>query len=124
MSWEGYAQLICEKGHYWQGDADWWDGPPPSCSCGAQTVWWNIVDDTNCDAWGKVDIKVKTPAKGCTCKECGRTHTAVETTYEVPTKYGNRWNEQTQEWDHLGVCSRHWETADDGSHQWVDGKED
>lgn len=71
MSFEGYYQVLCKNGHYWE-DAYCYhvhspgEEPCPACDpeewrcddCGAKRAWINTVDDTNCDDYGKVELTV------------------------------------------------------------------
>lgn len=66
MSYEGYEQLLCKNGHYHTADCrDDGMSRDPNCipfnsvkcpDCGAEFVWMNSVDDTNCDEQGYIDI--------------------------------------------------------------------
>lgn len=97
MSYEGYEQGLCAKGHYHHWDCN--DVAPKKClhkGCKEKIVWWNAVDLTN----GSYDLKGKTRIdnfvrlktkhqKICKCKECGNVHN-IETTYYIPKKKGHR----------------------------------
>lgn len=51
MSYEGYEQHICENGHRF----DIYNDESPKCyHCGAASVWYNSVDDTNCAQEGYI----------------------------------------------------------------------
>ena len=96
MSYEGYTQVLCEKGHYTSYDAyndisgnkDW------KCPvCKAKLAWYNLVDLTNgsFDDKGKridglVILKIDKPAKLCKCKDCGNEHMITEPTFKIPKK--------------------------------------
>ena len=46
MSYEGYSEWLCEKGHYQTSDA--YEDDPTTCrKCGAKLVWSHAVDQTN-----------------------------------------------------------------------------
>lgn len=85
MSFEGYYQLICENGHYYQ-EGLYGEEDNALCSiCGAKAVWWNLVDITNGshDEDGKqidgyVNLKVKDKK---VCEHCNST---LELIYEIP----------------------------------------
>jgi len=89
MSFEGYQQMLCKNGHQIIDNADA-DASKVKCYfCKAPIVWWNIVDDTNCDQYGLVKLKVKTKEIKCTCKECGNIHIKVPVTYYIPKSKGH-----------------------------------
>lgn len=55
MSYEGYEQHICANGHlFYNYDIYYFEGPTIVCHCGADSVWQNSVDDTNCDENGYI----------------------------------------------------------------------
>lgn len=89
MSYEGRIQRICAEGHYDVLGAPYDFGQTlEPCLCGAETVWTNEIDDTNCDAYGKIDMeqfKIACAVK-CTCKECGDVHVVQRAKYRVPSK--------------------------------------
>jgi len=95
MSYEGYEQHICEKGHHFDTPAAYaMEDEKVECSCGASSVWCNSVDDTNCDEQGVI------PAAGWetlkltdeVVKTCslGFKHVVQEATYRVPTEAEHR----------------------------------
>lgn len=46
MSYEGYDEYLCERGHYSQTDA--YDEKLETCPvCGARLAYWSSVDETN-----------------------------------------------------------------------------
>ncbi|RLG37460.1 MAG: hypothetical protein DRO01_07150 [Thermoproteota archaeon] len=50
MSFEGYYQILCERGHYWTEDVYLVDDPVSELrcpKCGGRVVWYNLVDVTN-----------------------------------------------------------------------------
>ena len=60
MSFEGYEQVICANGHLSIRDVFWhfdgnerWECP----DCGAQTAWVNVVDETNGDEYGFIEME-------------------------------------------------------------------
>ena len=70
MSYEGYTQLMCTKGHL--DSRDHLDDSPLVCECGEPFVWRNEVDETNGDNL----VDVATPKKIVeavydTCTHCG-----------------------------------------------------
>jgi len=89
MSYEGREIHICEKGHLVFVECEYGlDLPGPCHRCGAKTLWWRPIDDTNCEAFGDFPIgffKVKTGEVTETCPTCDHTKVLYETTYEIPT---------------------------------------
>ena len=84
MSYEGYTQSLCEKGHL--SCFDCWDDQE-KCRCGEKIVWRNNVDQTNGDGEEFViDMSkyVKTPRKTETCQCCGAVKVLEEETYSIP----------------------------------------
>ena len=79
MSFEGFYQVLCVDGHYHEIDAhdlsqrlacDYLiEGKP----CGAMTTWQNLVDDTNCDRDGYVEMVELTPSIFRVC-DLGHSH--------------------------------------------------
>ena len=80
MSYEGYSQYLCKKGHYWEEDCLYSDYEEVICPhCGGKPVWENMVDTTN-DAGNPVKLK-KLSEERCPC--CG---VVKETIYKIPKK--------------------------------------
>ncbi|KKM81994.1 hypothetical protein LCGC14_1324030 [marine sediment metagenome] len=85
MSYEGYSQHICANGHQFDNDCY---ADHNKCHCGADSVFCNMVDDTNYYQdgiipdweWKKLEL---TPAK---VEECnlGHKHLVEFPTYKVP----------------------------------------
>jgi hypothetical protein len=111
MSFEGYYQVLCEKGHL--TDIDCYKEPilskelyPPfikpeeaklwTCRCGSRAAWWNLVDVTN----GSFDIDgIRIDGyiylqKNSVVRKCGtcggNIQGAEEPTYKMPQKGGHR----------------------------------
>jgi len=96
MSYEGYTQLLCAKGH--QDCVDCYEDEPKTCrkkGCKEPIVWRNSVDVTNGSYDGKkridgyIELK-KNPVKKCKCDKCGNEHFAKEITYKIPAKRKER----------------------------------
>ena len=92
MSYEGYEQHICEGGHKFTLDSYYaYDTSPCLCPhCGAKSVWYNAVDDTNCDAYGVIPEEswkpfLLTEEVVETCN-FGHKHVTKHATWRVPTK--------------------------------------
>ena len=93
MSWEGYYQCLCKKGHLQIDNAEYQDAPT-ICEfkdCKEKIVWVNQVDTTNgsydTDKNGKqrridgcVTLKIN---KKHTCDKCKST---LEVTYKIPKR--------------------------------------
>jgi len=95
MSFEGYNQLLCKKGHYFNLDVyEERDIEDIKCPfCGENVAWYNIVNVTNGSYEdgvngeridGYIDLKVKAEAKTCTCDKCNSVHVIEVETYEIP----------------------------------------
>lgn len=93
MSYEGYVQAICAKGHQRAWDA-FYHGLE-RCQCGADIVFTNEVDQTNgcyensekpgtC-VCGKIEFDIKEPQQTHTCS-CGNVHVVKEATYKPTGK--------------------------------------
>lgn len=94
MSYEGYTQILCEKGHYDSQDAySGYDRKIWKCTvCGSKTAWENMVDTTNGSYEGKkridghITLKFKNPPVMCICDKCGDKHVKEQATYKIPKK--------------------------------------
>lgn len=76
MSFEGYYQKLCEKGHLTCVDVY---GPEDDkCNCGKKFVWENTVDQTNGENDGLVNLEIISQ-ESCDC--CGH---VKETVYKIP----------------------------------------
>ena len=96
MSYEGYTQGLCAKGHYSQWDA--YDTIPKKCQytgCKEKIVWTNAVNLTNGSYEGNeridgfVELKIKS-RKVCKCKKCGNVHSPEYITYKIPKNVGHK----------------------------------
>jgi hypothetical protein len=102
MSYEGYTQILCKKGHYHTIDC-YDDINSFRCpDCHTKPAWWNSVDLTN----GSFDVdengrqvqidgainsfKVKQKAVIEKCPTCHTKVVKVKQTYEVPKKHGHK----------------------------------
>ena len=96
MSYEGYSQFLCKKGHLWLEDCN--NAPPELkdnlCkTCGESAVWENMVNTTNGsydDDEKRIDgyIELEILQQDC-CHEC---KSILETVYRIPQsiKYKGR----------------------------------
>jgi len=112
MSWEGYYQVLCKKGHLFSADpytCDMYDSAhhhTPLCPCGEPAVWYNSVDTTN-GSFGEDDhghevridgyipddaFVLLTPAEYCTCDKCQHRHMTIMPTYAPPPGLGQKWS--------------------------------
>ena len=92
MSWEGYGQALCKKGHMYVVQA--YGDESAGCDvCGEPQAWIHWVDETNgcyCEE-GKSDcpahaleLEVKTPAVYKTCGACKHSELVSHATYKIP----------------------------------------
>lgn len=101
MSFEGYHQKLCRKGHYFTEDAETtlYVGETEKCpTCGEKFVWNNLVDVTNGSYEGSIRIDKYIALeidKETKCKECGHT---LEITYKIP---------KTKDKLNKNLCSKH-----------------
>jgi hypothetical protein len=86
MSYEGYEQHICAKGHRF--DCDVWSADK-TCHCGAESVFQNDVDQTNDEEYGVIlpegwaSLQLTEEAQ-VQC-DLGHMHVMKEGTYRAPT---------------------------------------
>lgn len=105
MSYEGREQHICKAGHRFDTGCRYEDDLPPCPICQEPSVWYNAVDDTNCDSDGVIldwSSLLLTPAVVETCS-LGHQHITKEATYRVPTEaellqLRHYWNEVSGEY--------------------------
>jgi len=90
MSFEGYYQMLCEKGHLTLADAYIKYEYDSCCAndgdCGCKFVWSNLVDDTSNDEVGKIELEVEHERRTVQCKHCHSVLVAEETRYKIPNK--------------------------------------
>ena len=90
MSFEGYYQLICKKGHSYQVGLYGLEEKTPCPVCNSVVAWWNIVDITNgsFEANKRIDgyitLKIKSQ------KICEHCTSVLETIYNIPKKGGHK----------------------------------
>lgn len=89
MSYEGYTQHICEKGHRFDTPCEYDFLEQGSvCHCGAKTAWHNDVDETNCESYGIVLEQDFQPLRisDALYKTCdlGHAHMIREAIYRLP----------------------------------------
>lgn len=80
MSFEGYYQRLCKKGHYDTVDVyvdDFREGVWICSVCGENEAWRRLVDCTNGDDW---PVKLKMIMQ----KKCDHCDSVLETRFEIP----------------------------------------
>ena len=92
MSYEGFEQHICENGHLFEiGCSFSMEDEEVFCPhCQKESVWYNMVDDTNCDRMGVITPEefnklLISPEKFETCSLNHR-HLISAATYKIPQK--------------------------------------
>jgi hypothetical protein len=88
MSYEGYDQILCANGHFTTRDA--YDDREDTCSfCGAEFVWRNDVDQTNCEEFGVIDMSklLIAETKFDKCNKCGHCSVTEPSRYRIPGKH-------------------------------------
>jgi len=93
MSYEGYSQILCRKGHQSTEDA-YGESETFKCPvCGEPKAWSNQVDLTNgsFDEKGEridgyIELEIKEPAVTCKCPTCNNVHVVQVQTYKIPKK--------------------------------------
>lgn len=107
MSWEGYGQNWCEKGHYFIGPAGY-DGDPTHCNCGAKIQIGQIVDNTNGleDAVIPPHVVESLLLEAEEVQTCnmGHQHVTKRACYRVPSK--EELSSLAHWWDSEGNCYR------------------
>ena len=82
MSFEGFIQYLCPKGHYWTRDAD--DDCPQCPRCERDAVWKNTVSEWE----GYIQLE---PAGEKKCPWC---NSLLEEFFHIPAKGGRRLDEK------------------------------
>lgn len=88
MSFSGYYQLLCERGHYSEVDCytrefcrDMTDCP----HCSAPIVWDHLVDTTNDAGFDQqIDLEEIVPELVDVCDECGHETIVEPARYKIP----------------------------------------
>lgn len=90
MSYEGYEQCLCKNGHLSSFDAyDCFDKDNMFCSnCGAPIVWSNMVDQTNGEECGYIDMEALkiTDTVHSICETCKQSRFVSPSIYRIPTE--------------------------------------
>lgn len=107
MSYEGYHQFICPRGHYWTEDVYASSGICPEC--GRVAIWTNPVDETNGTFQGDdridgyVDIVLRAPAVYEECPTCNHREMKEAPVYVIPS-HGGYW--LFENWDLISEDDR------------------
>jgi len=105
MSYEGYRQNICESGHRFNSQEDYWSKSPNCPHCNKPVAWSNAVDQTNCYDEGYIldsDLTQITPEIQEKCN-LGCFHITSQATYMIPSEEERKkmqtsivgWNDRT-----------------------------
>lgn len=99
MSWEGYEQVICKNGHYYNRNCMFGANEPEFCPyCSEEDAWRNIVDITNGSfdvnpitgeaerIDGYIELEIDKPEETQQCSCCGHVRVIKEATYKIPKK--------------------------------------
>lgn len=93
MSFEGYYQLICDKGHYFNENDISRHPESLGCtvdSCDANVAWWNLVNTTNGSYEGKkridgyIELEMLSKPIICKCNKCKNIHVNKVAVYKIP----------------------------------------
>lgn len=86
MSYEGYEQKLCKKGHYWCDGV--WEVLDSCPTCKEPAVWSNSVDETNGFEQGGIDIGqfLIREAVFETCPHCNHSSEKSPEVCRIPTK--------------------------------------
>ena len=97
MSYEGYEEHLCVKGHKFTVDAydstmAYWDAESKATQyahlcpvCRVKSVWYNMVDETNYAGFPYNNYVELSTEETCECAGCGHRHTKKVATYRIPT---------------------------------------
>jgi hypothetical protein len=86
MSFEGYYQYLCKKGHETTQQAEYTDENTHCPECGEKIVWSNLVDVTNGSYEGSVRIDGYIALEIKEQKICEHCKTILETIYKIPKR--------------------------------------
>jgi hypothetical protein len=89
MSWEGYYQQLCKKGHYTSKSAEYQEEDEQCRICGEKIVWVNTVDTTNGsfdDEGNQIDGYIELEEKER--KVCEHCKSILEILYKIPKGKG------------------------------------
>jgi hypothetical protein len=92
MSWEGYYQCICKKGHYFVAAPNYGFDDDEACAhCESPAVFTNVVDETNCDSVGEIPLEELAKFKIAdavteTCPHCANVKLIEPEHFRVPNE--------------------------------------
>ena len=92
MSFEGYYQILCKKGHQLTADLGFIEKIWRCPFCKEKLAWSHIVDLTNGSYEGRkriddyIRLKIAQKAKTCKCNKCGNVHIIEPVRYQIPLK--------------------------------------
>jgi len=86
MSYEGFSQFLCKKGHYWTKDCYSVTGEDICPICKEKFIWENMVDETNGSFEGSLRIDGYVCLEIKEQKKCEHCNSILETTYKIPKK--------------------------------------
>lgn len=86
MTYSGYYQVLCNKGHLEELDCFLFEIENSKCFCGESIVFYNSVSSTNGEDWGSIDFSrfILTGEVRETCN-LHVEHITQHATYRVPT---------------------------------------
>ena len=95
MSWAGWEQRLCEKGHYNSANPAPFGNPEDNFKCWVEgcdgkLAWWNQVDKTNGGSDGYVKLCLKKKAVFCECPSCHTKCLKIPEEYHIPKTKGHR----------------------------------
>jgi len=90
MSYEGYYQLICTRGHLWEMDCYQYEfAEAVQCPhCKGEVAWEHSVNTTN-DLGDPVVLDEICPESSCICPTCNKVHIASHAQYDIPLGLGH-----------------------------------
>jgi len=86
MSWEGFYQQLCKKGHYTTKSAEYQEEDEKCSICGQEIVWINTVNVTNGSFYNDERIDGYIELKEKSRKVCKHCNSILEIIYRVPKK--------------------------------------
>ena len=84
MSWEGYYQNWCKKGHYFTSPAEYCDEPKSCKFCEQEIAFTNTVDTTNGSHEGNERIDGYIEPKLLNQDKCDKCNSVLQQLFEIP----------------------------------------
>jgi len=95
MGFQGYYQLICIRGHYFERDCGRCDTEVQRCPiCYSKVVWWNLVDTTNNEG-RPIELEILVPELRRACHTCCHVSISRHAIYDIPLGQGHCISEHT-----------------------------